>query len=258
MTEPHREGVVSGFLAHIVRAVRCWRADPRLPLTVFVIWVLETVPYVVGRQVDATGIGLASSLVLLATLGFLGALRIWYLEIEAGRRMPGSEVYEASKRLWSRYFGLGVLAWVVILVPGVAFVVISRSLGEIPSRVGLFVMMYVVDVLLTFATVVLALFDITAGAAIQYSWQVTKAQWPASALYVLVAPLALHLAFVAVPATEMPLAVYLAVSLATAAFALACKGATVLFYADRYLTHAAVAPEPEPLPPPLPPPPPIN
>ena len=84
-----------------------------------------------------------------------------------------------------------------------------------------------VDILLTFATVVLSFFEMTAGAAVRYSWAVTHAQWPRCALYVLAAPLALHMTFVVFPARDMPEALYLTVSLVITTIALACKGATV-------------------------------
>ena len=240
--------MVSGFVGNLQRALRCWRRDPRLPVIVLVIWALETIPIALSLTTHTVGLGLLSSVFMLATLGFLGALRVWYLEIEEGRRVPGTEVYVLSRSLWKRFFGLGVYTVVLMLVPSIAFAAI-RSVNEVAGTIALFVLLLVVDVMLTFATVVLSFFEMTAGEAVRYSWAVTKAQWPASAPYVIAAPLALHLTFMVVPAAEMPAAVYLVISLAIALLALLCKGATLFFYSDRYFAAADEPALPSPPPP---------
>jgi hypothetical protein len=162
--------------------------------------------------------------------------------------MPGGEVYALSKALWKRFFGLGVYIFVLAIVP-IAVAVGLQLANDLVGAIAFFAVSLAIDVVLTFATVVLAFFDMKAGDAVRYSWAVTKAQWPASAPYVVIAPLALHLTFMVVPANDMPLAVYLVISVAIALVALLCKGATVFFYSDRYF---ATQPEPAPLPPPPP------
>ena len=238
------EGVVSGFVAHVGRALRCWRADPRLPLVTAGVWFLTTVPIAVGLATGSPAVGFLGSIVAFVTLGFLGATRVWYLEIEAGRRMPGGEVWRLSRSLWKRFFGLGVYGFALIVIPA-ALASLLRQDHEVLGAFALLVVWLALDILLTFATVVLSFFAMTAGDAVRYSWAVTRAQWPRCALYVLAAPLALHLTFVVFPVRDMPVALYLGVSLVIMVVELACKGATVLFYRDHYLA-ADVLPPPEP------------
>jgi hypothetical protein len=238
------EGVVSGFVAHLARALRCWRADPRLPLTVGVIWVLNITPIAIGLATGRPAVGLLGAVVSFVTLGFLGTARVWYLEIDAGRRLPAAEVVGLSRSLWKRFFGLGVYTFVLFAVPLVLAAGL-RSANELAGAAALFVVGVTIDILLTFATVALSFFDMTAGDAVRHSWAVTRAQWPGAALYVLAAPIALHLTFVVFPVRDIPVALYVVVSLLILVLELACKGATVLFYSDHYL-GADVLPPPEP------------
>ena len=238
-----QEGVVSGFVANLARALRCWRRDPRLLVTALVIWALVIAPILVARAVDDSAVGSLNVLVSIATLGFLGAERVWYHEIDAGRHLPGREVYALSRSLWKRFFGLGVYAFVLMLVP--AFVAAAVGSGNaVAGRVLLLAIILTLDILLTFATVALAFWEMKAGDAVRYSWAVAKAQWPQCALYVFAAPLALNLVFTVIPYRDMPAVVYVLVSLAIALFGLACKGATLFFYSDRYLSASAPLPSP--------------
>src|SRR5262249_26247030 len=130
---------------------------------------------------------------------------------------------------------------VLMIVPSAGAVALTTA-SRVAGTLAFFVVVLALDVALTFATVVLAFYEITAGRAVRYSIAVTRAQWPTCALYVLLAPLAIHLTLLAIPARTVRVAVMLPLQFLIAVLALAIKGATVLFYADHYLRDGARMP----------------
>jgi hypothetical protein len=70
---------------------------------------------------------------------------------------------------------------------------------------------------------------------VRHSLAVVREQWPACAYYVLVPPLAIQMVLRVVPQDELNVVALLGLHMVTATIALICKGATMLFYVDRYL-----------------------
>ena len=122
--------------------------------------------------------------------------------------------------------------------------VVASTLGrDSVAAIALNVVVVVaIDVSLTFATAALPFSDFNAGQAVRHSWAVVRAEWPACAYYVLVPPLAIQLMFRLLPRDGLPLAGILAAQLLVGVIALVCKGATMLFYADRYLVPRSESP----------------
>lgn len=223
----------AGFGVNLRRALRLWRFDPRLAVTALTVAMLCAL----GSIFTSTGtssLAPVAWVVQVATLGFLGTIRVWYLDADDGRRMPWDEVLSTSRALWERFFRLGVYSVVLMIVPAAVAIAFSLA-SRVAGTLAFFVVGLLLDVALTFATVVLSFYDMKAGDAVRYSIAVTQAQWPACAVYVLLAPLAINLTFVVLPARTIDVAVMVPLQLLIAAAALALKGATVLFYADNYL-----------------------
>ena len=91
-----------------------------------------------------------------------------------------------------------------------------------------------IDIVLTFATVVLAFHMIPAGEAVRRSIGVLRTHWPECAWHTLVPPLAVNAGLQILPSRSISEGTRLIVVVAVEMFAVLCKGAAVLFYADRY------------------------
>jgi hypothetical protein len=222
------------FLRDVRRSVDAWRRDPRLPLTALAVALLSTVPAAVARATGHDPIFLVGVVATLALLGFIGTERLWYVAADHGDRLPWSDVRRFTRRLWRRYLGLGIYVSFLVVVPVVAIVAVTDQ-GTVAQSLLLLLVFAAIDIALTFATVVLAFAELAAGDAVRHSLAVVREQWPACLYYVLVAPLAVQLFFTVVPRDSMSIAVLVPVIVSVAVFKLLCQGATVLFYADRYL-----------------------
>lgn len=229
------------FVHDIRRSLTAWKRDPRLPITALGVAMLWSVPTAVAAATDVAAIGLIGLAATFALVGFTGTERLWYVASDRGERLSWLDVRRFTRLLWRRYLGLGIYVAIVLVVP-LGVIVAATDNGTFLQGLLLLVLFAAIDVALTFATVVLAFTDLRAGDAVRHSLAVTREQWPACLYYVVVAPLAIQLLFTVVPRDTMALPVRLAVILVVGIFKLACQGATVLFYADRYVT----AEEPRP------------
>jgi hypothetical protein len=223
------------FTSDVRRALRVWRFDPRLPIAALLIVMAEGLGTALTASTGDSGYGIVGGIVTIALLGFLGTERVWYLAGAAGERLEWEEIRELTGRFWKRYFGLGVY---VSLFAGVPIIVIAVALerDSVPAILLNIVVVLAIDVSLTFATATLPFGEYNAPQAIVHSWSIVRTQWPACAFYVLVPPLAFELMFRLLPNESLPLPAIFASQLAVGAIALLCKGATMLFYADRYLS----------------------
>jgi hypothetical protein len=91
-----------------------------------------------------------------------------------------------------------------------------------------------IDIVLTFATVVLAFHMVPASDAVRRSIEVLRAHWPECAWHTLVPPLAVNVGVQILPTGSISEGTRLIVIVFVEMFAVLCKGAAVLFYADRY------------------------
>jgi hypothetical protein len=168
-----RRGPGASFLRDVRRSVQAWRRDPRLPVTALAVALTSTVPAAVA---DATGerlIFLVGVVATVALLGFLGTERLWYVAADQGERLPWPDVARFTRLLWRRYVGLGIYVTVVIAVP-LAVILAATDHGSIAQSLLLLAVFVAIDIALTFATVVLAFADLTAGDAVRHSLAVVR------------------------------------------------------------------------------------
>jgi hypothetical protein len=168
--------------------------------------------------------------------GFLGTERLWYVAVERGVPISWSDVRGLTFGAFrGRFIRLGVLFVTLVAVPFIVALAATDS-NSLERTLLVLGVVAVFDAAFTFAPAGLAFTNGTASDALWHSIAVLRAQWPKCAWYVLIPPLAIQSVLQIVPRSTLSLAVLLAFDLALAAFALLCKGATVLFYADRYPT----------------------
>jgi hypothetical protein len=235
---PTDVGAFALFAHDVRRSLRIWQRDPRLPIAALGLALFEGIFGAIGTASGDTGIGLIGGLLGFVFLGFYGTQRVWYVAADHGERLAWREIRELTGRLWKRYFGLGVyIAVVAVAIAAVPFAVVALTLGVTSLAATLLwaLVFLVVDASITFATATLPFAEYTAGQAVRHSLAVVREQWPACAYYVLLPPLAIQMILRVVPQDELNVFALLGLQMVTATIALVCRGATMLFYADRYL-----------------------
>lgn len=210
-----------------------WRHDPRFPFTVVVVLLLGQVWFWIAQDTDIGALGFVALFFVVAFAGFYGTERVWFVVVDRGLEFTWYDIKDRTRKLWSRYIWLGVL---VSVCTGVPFsIILSLTGDDALLRSALALLLYVpLDVALTFATVVLAFHNVGAEDAVRRSVAILRAEWPDCAWFVLVPPLAVNIGFQILPNESVSLTARFAVGLAVELVAVLCKGATVLFYADRY------------------------
>jgi hypothetical protein len=228
-------GSLALFARDVRRSLGVWRRDPRLPVVALALAMFEAVWSAIGQSTGEHGITVIGMLVLLALLGFYGAERVWYVSVERGLRFTWSDVAFFSRLLWGRFFRLALIVLFVSVVPAIAIGAATDNKTFVRTALIL-VGFAIVDFVLTFATPALAFNDVSAADAVRHSIAVIRTHWPQCAAYVFAPPLAILVAAHAFPRDSLGVGAILAIDLVVATIALVCKGATVLFYADRYPT----------------------
>lgn len=203
------------------RAWRVWRRYPLLPVLTVVLGVL---PVLVGSGGQprtapdgssvvepatgaAAGAGTLVSLLLLLTLGFPGAQRLWYARAWHGEQVEPAQVASWTVRQFGRWCVLGLaVGGVALLLAVPALVPLVRDLEVRPDGtvvqpptpfllsaylVGVVV---VLDVLLTFVTPALVFTSHRVRDAVRIGLRLLVRTWPGAAAYALVPPLAVVLA----------------------------------------------------------------
>jgi hypothetical protein len=232
--DEHQDVAPLGRFVHdLRRAVRICIRDPRLPLL--------SIGYAMFARVwsalaDSTGNhaftwGWIFSLLFV---GVYGVERVWFVSVDRGLSFSWFDARELTWELWGRFFRLGLLM-TLATVPTVVLALAVLGAGWPRTAVVLGIGLCL-DFLLTFATPCLAFNDVTAPRAVAHSFRVARNEWPASRWYVLAAPLGILLASQFLPSHSLGFVPALLLGFVLASFALLCKGATVLFYADRYPT----------------------
>lgn len=247
-----------GFVADVRRAAGVWSGNPTVPLTYLLlglayatILLLQPVPpehcatkYLgtcplppeqAGRAALAS-FGLLP--VLLFQIGLAGTARVWYARRFAGdadgdRVTPG-EVWTLSWRFFGRFLRLGLLfaALTAPFVIVVSVIAISQD-DRLVLLLGSAAIAFVADVVLTFATPGLALYNDRAVKAFTGGLKILRTAWPECALYALVPPLALLIVAQGNPqALGRPLSAALA--LVSPLLTLLFAGAAVSFVTRRW------------------------
>lgn len=214
------------FAEDLNRTFRAWRDQPLLPLSVigfdlavgfaaafaFVFSLRSSDPFDPDPGIWILPfLVVAGGLVLLA--GFLGAQRVWYARLFAGRPVSPGQVAAATGRLTGPFLVLGLLAamvWGAVVLP----------FWSGPRWFGMFLATAVVDVLFTFATSAVAVGGESPGSAVATSWRMIRAGWPRCAAHVLLPPLVLF----SLPGRSFPLLIL------SELVAIAARGVTTSYY----------------------------
>ncbi|MDQ6746600.1 MAG: hypothetical protein M3010_00630 [Candidatus Dormibacteraeota bacterium] len=240
-----------GFLADLGYALRCWRADPRLPLLTLFLFAAVSVPSALSSVYrPAAAFSFLVIPVGLFSVGFYGTQRIWYLRLFRGRTLTPNEIWGFSWRFLGRYLTLAILTgWPVLLAFMAYFIWILVAFtrdyhpGQAHPRTQLttgpfFVLLVVVslvwDFALTFATPALAFTTADASRAFRLGLRMIRDSWPAAALYVFFPPLALQ--FLSYAPQGAGVSSFLPIYAGGALIAMAnllAKGAVAAFYLRR-------------------------
>jgi hypothetical protein len=222
--------MVRDFVQDLRWSVRAWKVDPRLPVAAFVVAAVEIACFAIkpsrdpSQHVASNIAAVAGALVVVWLIGFRGVERVWYDRIGVGWSFSWSEIRKCNADLRSRFFRLGVL----VLVPvGLLLTPVDHASAGVRYGVA-GAIWFLVDVLLTFVTVQLALVTSSVWEAIVAGLDVLRRTWPSCALYVLVPPLGLQLLFET--GAGFGMVSRIAAEIVVIPIALACRGATVRYY----------------------------
>ena len=174
---------------------------------------------------------LASSLVLLFRAGWVGTERVWYMRVFRGSSFPRSDVWRFVPAFMGRFIVLG-------LIVGAPLMAIFAVWGSVPpvgrlSPSALWVLIIggvLADFALTFVAPALAFTTRSVKAALRIGIGMIRAEWPRSAPYVLIPPLAIQIVLRAVPPRQqLDRPVWLGAAIASSLVGFAFKGAIARF-----------------------------
>ena len=210
------------FGADVGQAVAVWSRQPLLPITSVLWW---TVP-ASGYANDA--LTLVMGVVAILTVGWPGTEREWYRRAFTGKGLELSEILPTTWHFFGRFLRLILLGSPVVIL---LIAVISWSQGApVLEAVIPLVLVFMIDVALTFVTPALTFTTSSARSALLIGLAMLRTHWPAAA------PYALTPALVVILGTQTLLqpvigqgGAYVATALA-GLLSLALKGATVAFY----------------------------
>lgn len=243
-----REG--PGFRQNLTQSMRVWRAHPLLPvLSLLVFAGIMVVRYSVLLGSGATArcvfhvprppgchavsspvLGLLEFLdwpVVLFSVGFVGVERIWYLRAFRGLPMRAGEIWTMAWRFFWRFAALG-LVFLLPLVP-VAILLIAKQRFALALLIAS-LLWVIIDFALTFVTSALAFTTHRISEAVAIGIQMIRREWPSSAPYSLIPPLATLLVARTVAGPVVGLAGAIALTVIGASLNLWFKGATSAFY----------------------------
>lgn len=230
-----REANEPSFASDLRLALAAWRRFPWLPAVSIGLAAIGQLP---EEPAFLLALGLAS---LLVTVGWVGTERICYLGAFRGKQIRVRELWRLTRAFLGRYLVLGMVMAipVFVLVIGVA---LTDALTEWPSErlvggflVALYVVIAFVDLALTFVTPALAFSTRRVRQALGIGLRMIRSEWPASAWYVLVPPLAAVLiAQILTRTSDVPVGMLLLTSAFATLLNLWFKGATAAFYLRRH------------------------
>ena len=241
------------FTSDLRMSLRAMATDPRLPAISIALAALGYLTSVFPEAIAPIATLLALP-VSIFNVGYVGAERIWFARLFNGESLDGRGIWKWSWHFFSRYLLLGLLV-LAILSPLIIIYLIEvfdligdtvretrRGTTEISDRdleealltptniVLSVVLMFLIDILLTFTTAALAFTTHRPLEAMKLNLRLIRKELPTSLLYVLIPPLAIVLSWrVTTPGAFGP-AVYLGGGLLAVSFNLLMKGATAAFY----------------------------
>lgn len=246
MTEPDRATTsLQTWLADLGRAWAIWRRTPALPLTAVAIAVAAFVPNLftpsprgcgmTGHPACTSGsnaafalFGLLSLPVTLFGIGFFGAERWWYSQVDAGAVPPAGMLWRVGWSYFWRFVRLGLVT-LVLVIPIVPFLVAARD-STTRLAIALGVWFFAIDIAYTFVTPALAFTTDSAWAALRIGVSTLNRLWPRDWVYALVPPMALTLLTRLVPHAFGPRWATAAAGAVAQLLTVLFAGATALLY----------------------------
>jgi hypothetical protein len=218
-----------GILDDLRASVAVWGRAPML-LTIAVGIVLAE-----SLLIRAGGVGvLAYGLVLAFHAGWYGSERIWYLRAFRGLSFETAQVWRFVRAFMGRFIVLGLLVFAVLLpILVVAFAISPRVHSAPLSPWALWLLVaasVLLDFALTFVTPALAYSTRSVGVALRSGLAMVGREWPRSAPYVLVPPLAIQIVYRALPRNQFHGPIGVAVAVAGGVVGFAFKGAIARYY----------------------------
>lgn len=216
------------FTEDLIRTLRAWRDQPSLPLSALafdlVMIALAIGPWLVFYAAGPDHFGAPGTALLVSTavfvvlstalwLGFAAAQRVWYARLFEGGRMRLGEVFSTAGRLMGPYLLLALLGAMIGLV-------VLAPLWSLSPTFAMFLAVFVVDVLFTFATSAVAVSGVPAHDAIGVSWRMIRSGWSRCKRHVLLPPLL----FYVLPGRTIPLFVISELAV------VAARGVTTSYY----------------------------
>lgn len=181
-----------------------------------------------------------SLIAIIFMAGWVGTERMFYLRAYRGRPIGAREALGFTRRFMGRYIWLGLATTLPMilfyLAIGAAF---GMSFGGGSDTVWAavvpdIIVLIIWDVMLTFVTPALAYSTPVVGEAFRVGVRMLRAEWPATAWYALVPPLAIvALTYLRPVGSGMSAVWWIASGVATLLNLLA-KGATAAFYLRRH------------------------
>lgn len=219
-------GSVRAFARDLRWSVRAWKTDPRLPVAAFSVATIDLVGLATARSHNTAAkiVSFVSFAAMLWLAGFRGVERVWYDRIGLGWSFSWSEIRKCNGDLRSRFIRLGIL----VVIP-VALAVSPLKHAPAGVRYGVTAAAwFIVDALLTFVSVQLALITDNVREASAAGLSVLRRTWPSCASYVLLPPLGLQLLIET--GAGFGTASRVAAGVVVTPIAVACRGATVRYY----------------------------
>jgi hypothetical protein len=216
------------FGADFRKAVAVFPRQPLLPVISVSLGTLLGLPTEEGVATDDLFSLVLSGVVVVLFAGWVGTEREWYRRALAGEDFSPSEILPTARRLFGRFFRLGLLVSPLVLVYlGLA---LWLTPGPVAELVLGSVLVIIVDIALTFVAPALAFATPSARRALRVGLAMLREHWPATAPYALTPAVVTILASDALIRPLVgPVGAVVFWSLATLVL-LALKGAIVAFY----------------------------
>lgn len=226
-------GYWAEFKQDLGTSFQAWRDRPLLP----VISVL----FFLASYIKVGPLSLVLLPVGLFSVGWPGTERIWYLRIYRGTSISLRELNRITWAFFWRFIRLGLLA---SLVWSPVFIILFRSragqtgspetLPGAPILISMIVLIVLIDVLLTFVTPALAYTTRRVREALRIGIRMLRDEWPRSAWYALIPPLAVVLTMRMWDPISPNRVLVGGLSVVSTLLNLWFKGATAAFYLRRF------------------------
>ena len=221
------------FVADVSFAARALLSQPALVIVPVLLWSLPiiTAPRsTAGPPHINPWLLLLDFGIVLFSLGWMGAERIFFLRHLQKQPVTVGELLEFVTEFFGRFFRLGLLFGLALFLVVWQLTIhghLTKS-HSVGFRLGLAVFAAVVDFAFTFVPSALAFTTRSAPRALRIGFQMIRQTWPRCGLYVLCPPLALNFVNAIYPVHLI--SVWLVVTAALAMVGLLAKGATAAFY----------------------------